>query len=85
MADQARQDDDAATARAAVINGALSIGVQLAMILAVRYWIDHQEQIAMRGRRLRALARRTGLPADLEFQVREFARAVSAYDHGDRS
>jgi hypothetical protein len=83
------QDDDSAAAIATeqLIRTAISIGTQLAIILAVNWAYLHADDVKDRGRALLAVARRrkSRLPPDAGLQAREFGVMVSAYDHGDRA
>jgi hypothetical protein len=88
MADQ-RDDDAAAIAQEQVTRTAISVAVNIGAILAVNWLYLHADDVKDRAQALAELARRRrrggALPADAGLQAREFARAVSAYDHGDRS
>jgi hypothetical protein len=89
MPDPEAQEPTAADiARATAVRAAVTMGVELAVLLAVMLVSQHQDAIAQRWRGLRALAARraaAGLPADAGLRVGDFARTVSAYDHGDRA
>lgn len=86
MADQEPRDDTAADiARATAINAAVSMAIELGVLLGVMWVSAHQDLIARRWKRIRALAARpAGLPDDAGLQLGEFAARVSAWDHGEQ-
>ena len=87
MANPESHDDDAAAiAQEQIIRTVVSVGAQLAVLLAANWVYLHADDIKDRARALAAIARRrpSRLPPDAALQVCDFARTVSAYDHGER-
>jgi hypothetical protein len=90
-ADQPAQPQEAADGGAAqlardqAVRVAVSMGVELAVLLAITFVVHHQDALALRARRLRAMIRNTRAPGDAGLQAAEFSAAVSAWDHAERS
>jgi hypothetical protein len=87
--DEGGRDDESAAdvARDQAVRMLVSMGIQVGVLLAVSWTVQHEDELKFRGRRLlaRARGRRPADTGSVGLQVREFAVAVSNYDHGDRA
>lgn len=81
---QPDQQDTAGKARDAAVVTAVSVLVQLGVLVAISGAITHRRAITARARHLAARARGQDGRRAHGLQVADFARRVSDYDHGDR-
>jgi hypothetical protein len=82
-ADQQQRDDAIAAARDQAVRAAVSIGVQVVILIAISAWVKHSDTITLRARQARARFTRTA-PGDIGLQQAEWAAEVSAWDHAGR-
>ncbi len=83
MADQQGDgaQDAAALAREVAIRTAVSVTVQMGVLIAISWAVQNQETVRRWGRRAVQLARRDRAPGDAGLQVAEFAADVSRISH----
>jgi hypothetical protein len=88
MAEQQPEDGDESAANVArdqAVRAAVTMGVELAVLIGITLFVHHQDALALRARRLRALVRRGRAPGDTGLQVADFRASVSAWDHAERA
>jgi hypothetical protein len=63
----------------------VSLAVEFAIVLPLIWAAHHPDVIKLQAKRLRARLAPGRAPGDIDLQAAEFAAAVSAWDHSERS
>lgn len=85
MAETEPRETAAAAAADTAIRTAVSVLVELVVIVGVMWCVEHRATLRARARHAARQLRRDRAPGDEGLQQAEFARAVADYSRGERS